>query len=137
VVFGVLRPEAAHLDELLGQCDQLRIFAQAHGFELDRDPDDIGLLDQAFDQGIDLAHSELGGPLRIADLANQAGLYLGTVMTATLPGRRWRLWPNGHPVVCLPSGRDLDVVALANNRVSKGLPRLTSIYASAAEDRSS
>jgi len=84
-VFGVPRPEAAHLDELLGRCDQLRTFAQAHGSGLGRVPGDTGLLDEAFDEAVDTAYDEPGGSSRIAALASEAGLYLGTVMTATLP----------------------------------------------------
>jgi Family of unknown function (DUF6278) len=39
------------------------------------------------------------------------------------------LWPNGHPVVRLATGQDLDVVALANDRISKGAPLLADVYA--------
>jgi len=42
------------------------------------------------------------------------------------------LWPNGHLVVRLASGRDLDVATLASDRVSKGAPLLADIYADAA-----
>jgi hypothetical protein len=38
------------------------------------------------------------------------------------------------PVVRLASGRDLDVTAMASERVSKGAPRLADIYADAAAD---
>jgi hypothetical protein len=64
----------------------------------------------------------------------EAGLFLGTVIIASIPGARWRLWSNGHPVVCLTTGRDLDVVAMANDRVSKGAPLLADVYADAAAD---
>jgi hypothetical protein len=127
-VYGVPRPNPEHLDGLLGRCEQLRTWTRAHGFGLDGVPDDLALLDQALDQ----ASGELGGPLRITVVGNQAGLFLGTVIIATVPGTRWRLWPNGHPVVRLPSSRDLDVVAMANDRVSKGAPLLADVYADAA-----
>jgi hypothetical protein len=39
-------------------------------------------------------------------------------------------------VVRLSSGRDLDVVAMANDRVSKGAPLLADVYADAAAGRS-
>jgi hypothetical protein len=131
-VYGVPRPNPEHLDGLLGRCEQLRTWARAHGFELDGVPDDLALLDQALDEAIEQASGELGGPLRIAAVGNQAGLFLGTVIIATVPGARWRMWPNGHPVVRLPSSRDLDVVAMANDRVSKGAPLLADVYADAA-----
>jgi hypothetical protein len=127
-VYGAPRPDPEYLDGLLGRCEQLRDWARAHGFELDGVPDDLAVLDQALDQ----ASGELGGPLRIAAAGNQAGLFLGTVIIATVPGTSWRLWPNGHPVVRLPSSRELDVVAMANDRVSKGAPLLADVYADAA-----
>ena len=126
------RPDPGQLGELLGRCDQLRAFARAHGFELDGSPEDLGPLDQATDQ----ATSELGGPSRIGAALTEAGLFLGNVIVATVAGARWRLWPNGHPVVHLASGRDLDVVAMASDRVSKGAPRLADVYADAAADPS-
>jgi hypothetical protein len=54
------------------------------------------------------------------------------VIVATIAGARWRLWPNGHPVVRLASGRDLDVAAMASDRVGKGVPLLVDVYTDAA-----
>jgi len=65
-------------------------------------------------------------------LGHEGGLFLGTVLVVNVPGARWRLWPNGHPVIRLPSGRDLGVVALAHDRATKGTPLLADIYATAA-----
>jgi hypothetical protein len=67
----------------------------------------------------------------MASLGSHAGLYLGTVIAGSVPGAHWQLWPNGHPVVRLPSGRDLDVVAIATNQISEGSPRLADAYADA------
>ncbi len=117
---------------MLGQRERLRAWARTQGFELEAVPADVELLDEAFAEAIPLARGELGGQLRLAALASQAGLFLGTVIVSTIPGTRWRLWLNGHPVIRLPSGRDLDVVALADDRVSNGTPLLADIYASAA-----
>lgn len=58
--------------------------------------------------------------------------FLGTVIVSAIHGAHWRLWPNGHPVVRLASGRDLDVIALANERLRSGQPRLAEMYADAA-----
>jgi hypothetical protein len=114
----------------------LRAFARAHGFELDGSPQDLGPLDQAIDEATGQATSELGGPSRTGAALTEAGLFLGSVIVATVVGARWRLWPNGHPVVHLASGRDLDVAAMASDRVSKGAPRLADVYADAAADPS-
>jgi hypothetical protein len=106
-VYGVPRPDPEHLDGLLGRCEQLRTWARAHGFELEGVPDDLGLLDEVLGQASDQVSGELGGSLRMAAVGNQAGLFLGTVIIATVADARWRLWPNGHPVVRLSSGRYL------------------------------
>jgi hypothetical protein len=127
-VFGVPRPGPEHLGELLGRCAQLRNWALARGLELDGSPDDLELLDHAIDEVI----TESGGHSPMVAAENEAGLYLGTVITARIPGAHWRLWPNGHPVVCLATGRDLDVVAIASDRVSQGAPLLARVYADAA-----
>jgi Family of unknown function (DUF6278) len=133
-VYGVPgRPDPEQLGELLGRCGQLRAFARAHGFELDGSPQDLGPLDQAIDQARDQASSELGGPSQTGAALAEAGLFLGSVIVATVAGAHRRLWPNGHPVVRLASGRDLDVAAMASERVSKGTPRLAGIYANAAD----
>jgi hypothetical protein len=129
-VYGVPRPDPAQLDELLGRCAQLRTWARARGLELDGSPDDLELLDHAIDDLI----AKGDGHSPMAAVEPEAGLFLGTVIIASIPGARWRLWSNGHPVVCLTTGRNLDVVAMANDRVSKGAPLLADVYADAAAD---
>ena len=126
------RPDPQQLEELLGRCDRLRAFARIHGFELDGSPEDLRLLDQAIAEATDQAARELGGLSRIEAALTEAGPFLGSVIVATVAGARWLLWPNGHPVVHLASGRDLDVAALASDRVSKGAPLLAGVYADAA-----
>ena len=133
-VYGVPRMDPEQLEGLLGRCQQLHIWARAHGFELEGVPEDLSLLDQAFSEAISQAGSEMDGPLPIAPLAGEAGLFLGTVIIASVPGARWQVWPNGHPVVSLSSGRDLDVVAMAHDRVNEGAPPLASAYADAMAD---
>jgi hypothetical protein len=125
-------PGPTLLADLLGPCDQLRTWARTEqGLALENSPGDLPLLDRAFDEAIEAARSEQGGPARIASLGGQAGLYLGTVIAGGVPGAHWRLWPNGHPVVHLPSGRELDVVAIATNQISESSPRLADAYADA------
>ncbi len=126
-VYGQPRPDPERLPGLLGRCGELRGWARERGLALADDPGDLSLLDRAIDE-------ELAGPeppSRLAALAGEAGLFLGTVIVASIPGARWRLWPNGHPVVRRATGRDLDVVALASDRISTGTPRLASIHAAA------
>jgi hypothetical protein len=56
------------------------------------------------------------------------------VIITSVPGARWQVWPNGHAVVSLSSGRALDVVAMAHDRVNQGAPLLASAYADAVAD---
>lgn len=124
-VYGIPHgPGPDHLDELLGRCERLRGWARAHGFILTGVPEDLELLDQAIDEWSNDAQGAL--------LGTEAGLFLGTVIIASVAGARWRVWPNGHPVVRLASGRELDAVAVGDDRVSKGVPRLTAAFADAA-----
>jgi len=131
-VYGVPRPDPEQLADLLGRRDLLRAWARTRGLELEDTPEDLRLLDQALDEAIEEAGGEQGGPLPVVKVGSEAGLFLGTVIVATIPAARWRLWPNGHPVIRLPSGRDLDVVALGNDRVTNGAPLLADIYSAAA-----
>jgi uncharacterized protein DUF6278 len=116
--------DPGHLEELLSRCERLRSWAWARGFVLSGVPEDLEVLDQAIDE----RHRDGG----IAALGNEAGLFLGAVIIASVAGAGWRMWPNGHPVVRLASGRELDVVAVSDDRVSKGAPRLTEAFADAA-----
>jgi hypothetical protein len=117
-------PNPDHLHELLGRCERLRGWASARGFVLSGVPEDLELLDQAID--------EWRNDTETAALANEAGLYLGTVIIASAVGARWRVWPNGHPVVRLASGHDVDVVAVGGDRVRQGAPRLIDAFTDAA-----
>jgi Family of unknown function (DUF6278) len=130
-IWGVPRPGPGQLAGMLGRCDQLRAWVRTRGWELEDTPEDLRLLDQALGEAIDEARGELGGPARVARLGPDAGLFVGTVLLATVPAARWLLWPNGHPVIRLPSGRDLDVVALGSDRLTMGAPLLVDIYAAA------
>jgi hypothetical protein len=128
VVYGNTRDlDADTLGDLLGGCERLRSWARRRGFALSGTPEDLELLDQAIDE------QPIGGfdaPRALAE--SEVGLFLGTVIIESLAGARWRLWPNGHPVIRLASGRELDVVAMGTARVSKGVPRLTDAFADAA-----
>jgi hypothetical protein len=113
---------------LLGRCERLRSWARLNGFVLSGVPEDLELLDRAIDEWPVAAQL----PQSNAAPGHEAGLFLGTVIIASLPGAGWRLWPNGHPVVLLPSGRELDVVAIGIRRVNEGMPRLIDAFADAS-----
>lgn len=133
VVYGHPMPPGPEvLRDLLGRCDRLQNWARLQGFGLEPVPEDLALLDEAIDRII----QEPGRHTRMSAVESEAGQFLGTVIVSTIDGAHWRLWPNGHPVVRLASGRDLDVIALAHDRVDRRQPRLTDVYADAASNRS-
>jgi len=116
--------DPAQLLELLGRCDALRAWASNHGIVLDDGPDSLPVLDRQ----VDAWSAEPGiGPR----LGNEVGHYLGTVIVKHIPGAVWQVWPNGHPVIRLPSARDLDVIAQVERRVTSHHGTLTSIYTDA------
>jgi Family of unknown function (DUF6278) len=133
-VYGSGEPggDTRQLGDLLGQCQcqcrRLQGWAGGHRLALTGVTENLVRLDQAIDHW--------GGEPDVAGwLGNEAGLFAGTVIIGSVRGTSWALWPNGHPVVRLASGRDLDVVALVHDRVASGRPRLAVVYADAAGSR--
>lgn len=119
--FGPSSDDPSQLLELLGKCEALRAHASERGIDLDDGPASLVGLDDEVD-------SWNADPSTGRRLSNEIGCYLGTVIVKQVPGAFWRTWPNGHPVVRLPSGRDLDVIAQAERRVSSRSGSLTSIF---------
>jgi hypothetical protein len=99
-------------DGPLGEEERLRQWSLDHGVELDGHAASLAVLDSRLDEwNADPSHHGK------VDLGNEVGLYLGNVMLSDVAGAHWTIWPNGHPVIALASGRELDVVALANERL--------------------
>ncbi|MBO0831099.1 MAG: hypothetical protein J2P28_07160 [Actinobacteria bacterium] len=142
--------DADALNELLGRWPMLESWAESHDFPLTsiqvdlpllKQDVDLRLLDQEIelrllDQEIDLwlldeavDQPPPGGDMTA--LAGEVGRFLGTVIIRTGTGARWRVWPNGHPVIRTVSGRELDVFAMASSSVSGDGPWLADIYADA------
>jgi hypothetical protein len=111
------------LADLLAECRKVRAWAEEHGFRLDGSPESLSALDETLDRFADQQTA--------SGLANEAGLYLGTVLIRHDDGARWKVWPNGHPVVRMPSGHDLDVVAIVNDASRTGKLELAKHYADA------
>lgn len=108
----------------LGDCARLRDWARSHQLSLDDRPGSLAVLDQALSARPEEA---------VAVLSADGGLYLGTVMVQNLQNARWRIWPNGHPVVQLSSGRTLDVIALVGQQAATAEWHLADLYKDAAE----
>ncbi|NUK03945.1 hypothetical protein HRW23_24200 [Streptomyces lunaelactis] len=117
---------AAAVAELLSECELLRVRAGQAGLELDDSPASLGALDQLPPRWRD-------DPEELPWLGNDAGLYLGTVIVRTVPGATWHIWPGGHPVVRLVSGREIGVVEAGLDWAVTGAPQLSQVYAEAAE----
>ncbi|GAA4996347.1 DUF6278 family protein [Actinopolymorpha pittospori] len=125
-VYGPSTEDPEQLAGHLAQCRQLRDLAATIGVDLDGSEQSLARLDRLIGQ----SH----GNVISAWLGNEAGTYLGSVLVNTLPGAMWQVWPNGHPVVRLSSGREIDTVMIAHDRVHKGSPPLPDAYRDAAQD---
>ncbi|MFD5750850.1 DUF6278 family protein [Streptomyces sp. NPDC127033] len=112
--------------ELLSECELLRARAGRQGLELDDSPASLEALDQLPPRWRD-------DPEELPWLGNDAGLYLGTVLVRTVPGAVWHIGPDGHPVVRLVSGREIEVVEAGQEWAATGAPELSQVYAEAAE----
>ena len=124
-------PDPGQLRDLLSGCENLRAWARLRGRDLGSNADDLRWLDEA----IDREPTDQGRDAPSPAMGNDAGLFLGTVIVATVRGARWQLRPNGHPLIRLASGRELDVVAVAHDRVATGQSRLIDVYTNAASNR--
>jgi hypothetical protein len=104
-------------------CGGLRKWSREHGLNLDDGPESLKALDERLDSwNFDATdHGQV-------DLANEVGIYLGTVIIKNLEGSKWRVWPNGHPVVLLHGGRDFDVTRFANDRLNHSGAGLVALY---------
>ncbi|MEV5320868.1 DUF6278 family protein [Streptomyces sp. NPDC052687] len=118
-------PDPAGIAGLLAECELLRSQAGQAGVRLDDTPASLEALDQLPPRWRDDAEMLLR-------LGNDAGLYLGTVVVRTVPGAAWEIRPDGQPVVLLPSGREVDVVAAGQEWAASGVPELSQLYAEVA-----
>jgi hypothetical protein len=109
---------------LLAECELLRAQAERAGVDLDDSAASLEALDQMVPGWRD--DEEL-----LPWLGNDAGLYLGTVIVRTVPGAVWEL-RDGHPVVLLATGREIDVVTDGQDWAMTGAPELSQVYAEVA-----
>lgn len=112
--------------QLLSECELLRVHAERSGVELDDTAESLAALDQLLPRWRE-------DPEVSPWLGTDAGLYLGTVIVRTVPGAAWALWPDGQPVVRLPSGRAVDVLEEGHTWAATGTPELSQICAEVSE----
>lgn len=120
------QPDPAMLAELLGECPLLRARAADDGVELDDSAASLSALDQLVPSWRDEEEQALDR------LGNDAGLYLGTVIVRTVPGAGWRVRLDGHPVVRLATGREIDTVEVGHGWAENGSPELSQVLAETA-----
>lgn len=116
------RNDFARLAYLLADCRDLRAWAEQHEVTPDGSPGSLAALDRI----LSLASEDVR-----QGLENDCGLYLGTVIVQHQPRARWLIWPNGHPVVQLATGRELDVINAVHAEAHTGQSRLADLYAGA------
>jgi len=108
---------------------RLRQWSLEHGVDLTDDVAGLEVLDAHLDVwNADPSHHER------VDLGNEVGIYLGNVILKHVADSQWHVWPNGHPVVALKSGRELDVTSMTNDRLNRAGSNLVSIYAMALSE---
>jgi hypothetical protein len=118
---------------LLGDPARLEEWSRDFGVHLDETPATVQRLDDALDLALGRErHGGYPSGPRTATWGTDVGLILGTVLVRNLPGARWIVWPNGHPVVRLASGREVDVIDAGRRRVSARGPRLAEVYGEAS-----
>jgi hypothetical protein len=125
VVFG--NPgfqDPKQLNELLFAHDEVPRWAGERGVQLSNESDALMTLDGALDEWA--TDSDIG-----PRLANEVGVYLGNMIVGSVDGARWTVLLNGHPVVGLASGRQLDVTDLVSQRLRGGGKSLPDIYSDA------
>ncbi|MFF5138387.1 DUF6278 family protein [Streptomyces sp. NPDC013157] len=116
-----------HADpDLLAECEFLRAQAAEEGVALDDTPASLEALDQLLPRWRDDEET-------LTWLGTDAGLYLGTVLTRTVPGAEWEIRADGEPVVRLSSGREFEVVESGHDWAASGVPELSQLYAEVAE----
>jgi hypothetical protein len=122
----VVEDDPEGMGDLFSECELLRSHASAAGLELDGTAASLSALDQLLPRWRD-------DPEALPWLGNDAGFYLGSVIVRTVPGAGWHVWPGGHPVVRLASGREIHVVEAGLDWAVNGAPELYHVYAEASE----
>jgi hypothetical protein len=115
--------DSDRLRNLLIRCERLRQCSSNHGLVLDDGPESLTKLDDRLDSwNSDPSHHGK------VDLSNEVGIYLGAVIVSNIVESTWTVWPNGHPVIRLGSGEELDVTRLSNERLNHSGHSLSSLY---------
>ena len=112
------------LNELLFAHEDVLHWAGERDVPLSNEPDALATLDGVLDEW---ASDPNIGP----QLANEVGVYLGNMIVGHVDGARWTVRPNGHPVVGLTTGLQVDVTDLVSQRLRRGGISLPDIFAEA------
>jgi len=126
-VYGSAIDRSDTIDGTLPDSGRLKSWSHSHGVVIADEPAGLGALDEHLDEWF-------ANPARHerVDLGNEVGIHLGNVIIKNVVGAHWKVWPSGHPVIVLATGRDMDVIAMVDDRLKNSGSSLTSIYASAS-----
>ncbi|WP_344810093.1 DUF6278 family protein [Microlunatus ginsengisoli] len=126
-VFGTsgFADDSQGLTDLLGRHERLIGWMRAAGLDLEVSAAGLQTVDAMVGTWRD-------DPIVAPGLTNDVGIFLGDVMVHEISGARWHVWPNGHPVIRLADGKEIDVTAQTSTRVRKGRPHLNAILDQAA-----
>jgi hypothetical protein len=115
------------LQELLAKHNQVPQWAAERNLLMNKDPESLLVIDGALNEWkVD--------PLIGHKLTNEVGLYLGNMMVKNIDGAHWTVWPNGHPVVVLNSGTEMDVTDLVRRRLQVSGRSLPDVYSQALNE---
>lgn len=110
-----------------GPSPEFRSWTAERGVALTGSPESLAAIEGRLDEWW---RSEAG-----PSLGNELGFYLGHILAESVPGAHWVAWPNGHPVIRLASGRELDVFDVVRQRLEGRAKSLPEVYAEVSEDQ--
>ena len=105
----------------VGGFDELVSYFQERGHSLERSAESLATLDQAIDQGLP------------AGLTRPIGMFYGNLLTHTVPGAHWEVVEEGYPSVRVSRDVAVNVVRIAQRRLTTPNPTLEQNYAHVLE----
>lgn len=119
VVFGSpgIANDQQALTTLLGRHERLAGWMTTAGLDLEVSSAGLRVVNSLIEEWLE-------DPTVAPGLINEVGVFLGDVLLHEIADARWWIWPNGHPVIRLRSGPEIDVIAQTAVRVQKGRPPL-------------
>jgi hypothetical protein len=109
----------------VGGYDELLAFFRARGENLPRTQEGLAAIDAVINNGTPAE--------TLAALAPAIGMFYGDVLTHTIPGAHWEVVVDGFPTVRFTAKDSVDVMHVAQRRISNPHPSLVENFAHALE----